>query len=313
MILGEDLTPLSKLTAAFMNAKSPLHVQFAYFESAVAVEFLVTRFGFDAMKGLLDDIGKGLFVNEALERRTGAALAKLDADFETFIRDKAKATAAEATWEKAELPDDADAVAIRAWLEKHPKNFWGQQRLCARLVREEKWGDAEKAAQALRDLYPEYVGPTNGYEQLATVYQKTGKAKEEAAALGELVKRDADATAAMQRLIELNEAAGDWSVAAANARRWLAVNPLTAAPHRALAKAAEKSQARDEAITAYRAVLRFGVPDSAAVRFRLAVLLEQNGEKDKAKREVLKSLEDAPRSREAHELLLRLAEPEKKR
>jgi tetratricopeptide (TPR) repeat protein len=313
MILGDDLTPLSKLTSAFMTAKSPLHVQFAYYESAVAVEFLVTRFGFDALKGLLDDIGKGLFVNEALERRTGATLAKLDADFETFIRDKAKATAPDATWEKLELPEKADSAAVRAWLEKRPKSFWGQQRLAATLVREEKWAEAEKAAVAFKSLYPEYVGPTNAYELLAATYRNTAKAKEETAALTEWAKRDGDATAAYQRLIELQETAGDWPAAADNARRWLAVNPLTAAPHRALAKAAEKSKSPAEAITAHRAVLRFGVPDAADVRYRLAVLLEQTGEREKAKREVLKALEDAPRSREAHELLLRLVEPEKKR
>jgi tetratricopeptide (TPR) repeat protein len=313
MILGDDLTPLSKLTSAFMTAKSALHVQFAYYESAVAVEFLVTRFGFDTLTGLLDDIGKGLFVNEALERRTGAKLTKLDADFETFIRDKAKATAPTATWEKVDLADTADSAAIRAWLEKRPKNFWAQQRLAAALVKEEKWAEAEKEAVALRDLYPEYVGPTNAYELLAATHRKTGNAKDEAAALGEWAKRDGDATAAFQRLIELHEAAGDWPAAAENARRWLAVHPLTAAPHRALAKAAEKAKDHPAAITAYRGVLRFGVPDAADVRYRLAVVLDQAGEKEKAKREVLKALEDAPRSREAHELLLKLADPEKKR
>lgn len=313
MIMGDDLTPLSKLTSAFMNAKSALHVQFAYFESAMAVEFLIKRFGLDTLKGLLDDIGKGLPVNEALERRTGAALTKLDSEFEKYARDKAKATAPDATWEKVDLPDTADSAAIRAWLEKNPKNFWGQQRLCARLMGEEKWADAEKALQDLRAMYPEYVGPTNAYELLAITYRKTRKAKEEAAALAEWAKRDGDTTAALQRLIELNEAAGDWTAAVENARRWLAVNPLTQAPHRALAKAAEKSKDRTAAITAYRAVLRFGVPDAADIRYRLAVVLEQNGERDKAKREVLKALEDAPRSREAHELLLRLVEPETKR
>ena len=41
MILGDDLTPLSQLSAAFLAPKSALHLQFAYFESALAVEFLV--------------------------------------------------------------------------------------------------------------------------------------------------------------------------------------------------------------------------------------------------------------------------------
>ncbi len=61
-------------------------------------------------------------------------------------------------------------------------------------------------------------------------------------------------------------------------------------------------------MTAYQGVLLFGVPDAADVRYRLAVLLDESGERDKARREVLKSLEDAPRSRDALDLLLRLTE-----
>ena len=41
----------------------------------------------------------------------------------------------------------------------------------------------------------------------------------------------------------------------------------------------------------------------------IRMLLEQGGERDKARREVLKALEDAPRHREAHELLLKLVDP----
>src|SRR5437773_9362849 len=49
MVLGEDLTPVSKLSAAFLSPKSDLHLQFAYYESSLVVEFLVQRFGFDAL------------------------------------------------------------------------------------------------------------------------------------------------------------------------------------------------------------------------------------------------------------------------
>lgn len=309
MILGDELTPLSKLSGAFMNAKTPLHVRFAYFESALAVEFLIRRYGFDSLKAVLDDLGAGVPVNEALERRAGGSLAKLDREFAEFARERAKSIAPDATWEKLDLPDGADSATVRAWLEKHPKNFWGQQRLGVRLVKEQKWAEAEPALKDFRALYPEYVGADSAYELLAVTYRAAGKTAEETAVLEELVKQDVDATEAHQRLIELHEAKGDWAAAALHARNWLAVNPLTPAPHRALAKAAEQLKERAEAMTAYRAVLRFGVPDAADVRYRLAVLLEQNGERDKARREVLKALEDAPRSREAHELLLKLVDP----
>jgi hypothetical protein len=307
MILGDDLTPVSKLSSAFLNPKSAVHVQFAYFESAMVVEYLIEKHGFDAVKGLLADLGSGLSINEALERQTGGPVADLDREFSAYARKKATDTAGTATWEKFDL-EDGDSAAVRAWLDKHPRNFWGMQRLAARLIKEGKWADAALAASDLRAVYPEYVGPDNAYEILAAVHRQAHDQAKEAAALDELAKRDGDAVAAYSRLVELGENAGDWSSVRKNARRWLAVNPLTPAPHRALAKAAEKLDDRAEAVAAYRAVLAFGVPDAADVHYRLAVLHAKAGERNVAKREVLKALEDAPRSSDAHNLLLRLVD-----
>jgi predicted Zn-dependent protease len=308
MILGKDLTPLSQLSSAFLNAKSALHIQFAYFESAMAIEFLIERFKFDTLKTLLDDLGAGLPINEALQRRTGKSLVQLDKDFAEFAQAKGKAIAQDATWEKFDLPENANSTSIQKWLEKHPKNFWGLQQLAVRFIREQKWSEAEKNLQELRMLYPTYIGSNNAYELLATVYQKTSQPKKETEILEELAKRDGDGLSTYNRLIELNEVSKDWPSMAQNARRWLAVNPLIPAPHRFLARASEELKERHQAIHAYQTVLRFGVPDTADIHYRLAVLHDQLGEKDKARREVLQSLEDAPRSRDAHRLLLKLVE-----
>ena len=78
MILGDALTPLSRLSSAFLTPKTPLDLQFAYFESALAVDFLVERYGLPAMKGLLDDLGAGMSINESLPRRTKMSLEQLD-------------------------------------------------------------------------------------------------------------------------------------------------------------------------------------------------------------------------------------------
>ena len=51
--------------------------------------------------------------------------------------------------------------------------------------------------------------------------------------------------------------------------------------------------------------------DPAGVHYHLASLLHQAGKPQEARREVLKSLEQAPRFREAHQLLLELLESEK--
>ncbi len=305
------LTPLSRLSSAFLTAKTSLDVQFAYFESALAVEFLVEKFGLPALKGLLDDLGAGTPMNESLPHRTKMTLDQIDSEFAKFARARAEKIAPGATWEDPDLPPDADSAALTAWLEKHPKSFWGLRRLGARLVVEAKWAQAKDTLEKLKSAYPEYVGPDNAYLLLATVYRRLSDSAAERKILEELAMRDGDASPAYRRLMEMADAAGDWRSLGENARRLLAVNPLIPAPFRGLAKASEELGSRDEAIGAYRALALLDDADPASVHFHLASLLGQAGKPQEARREVLKSLEQAPRFREAHQLLLELLEREK--
>jgi len=310
LILGNGLTPLSRLSSAFLTAKTPLDVQFAYFESALAVEFLVERFGLSTLKGLLEDLGAGMPLNEVLPNRTKKTLDEIDGEFTRFARERAGKVAPGASWEEPELPVEADSALIRAWLEQHPQSFWGLKRLGAKLIAEGKWAQAKDVLEKLKAIYPEYVGPDNAYSMLAIVYRQLSDAAAERKILGELVMRDGDASAAYLRLMEVAEAAGDWRDLFTNARRQLAVNPLIPAPYRGLAHASEQLGERDEAVAAYRALSLLDDTDPAGVHYHLALLLRQSGKPQEARREVLKSLEEAPRFREAHQLLLELIESE---
>src|SRR5262249_48468344 len=139
-----------------------------------------------------------------------------------------------------DLPADSDSKAVAAWLEAHPKSFWGWRRLGARLVAEKEWPRAREALETLKRLYPEYVGPENAYMMLATVSRRLSDRPSERKALEELASRDGDAGPAYLRLMELDEEDGDWRALARDARRLLAVNPLIPAPHRQLALASER-------------------------------------------------------------------------
>src|SRR5947207_5975507 len=88
MILEGELTPVSKLSAAFLTPRSDLHLQFAYYESALVVEFLVRRFGFDALRQILRDLGGGADINEAIAAHT-APMTKFEEDFTAFARERA--------------------------------------------------------------------------------------------------------------------------------------------------------------------------------------------------------------------------------
>ncbi len=314
MILDEDqFTPLSQLSSAFLGAKTPLHLQFAYFESALAVEFFVGKFGLTTLKDVLNDLGAGISINEALPARTKTTLEQLDHDFAAFARDRAEHLAAPgATWDEPDLPPRADSQVLSDWLKTHEKSIPGWQRLAAVLIEEKKWEKARDALLTLKTLFPNDQGAGNADVLLANVYRRLSDPKAEHAALDALTARDGNAGPAYLRLIELDEAAGDWKGVARNARRLLAVNPLIPAPHRKLATASEHLGDRDQAIAAYRALALLDETDPAGIHYHLATLLRDEGKTDDARREVLKSLEDAPRFLDAHRLLLELAEPKAK-
>ena len=69
MILGEELTLVSKLSGAFLRPKSGAHLQFAYFESSLVVEWLIKKWGVEKMRALLGDLARGVEINAALAAR----------------------------------------------------------------------------------------------------------------------------------------------------------------------------------------------------------------------------------------------------
>jgi tetratricopeptide (TPR) repeat protein len=117
---------------------------------------------------------------------------------------------------------------------------------------------------------------------------------------------ESDVVDAYQRLMELNRDAQDWAAVARNAERYIAVNPLVELPYRYLAQGSESLGHRDPAIGSYRTMLQLDPPDPAGTHFKLARLLHEDGDPT-ARRHLLQALEEAPRYREAHRLLLKLA------
>ena len=99
MILGGELTPISDLSSAFMTPKSPMHVQFAYYESSLVVEYIVQKFGLNSLKQILTDLGNGVNINDAIARHT-VSMAKLEKDFAAFAHDRALNLAPGLDWKK---------------------------------------------------------------------------------------------------------------------------------------------------------------------------------------------------------------------
>jgi tetratricopeptide (TPR) repeat protein len=302
MILEGELTPISELSAAFLAPRSDQHLQFAYYQSSLVVEYLVDRFGMEAIRAILHDLGEGEPINDSIERHT-TALEELEVDFEEFARKRAEGLAPGLDWD---TPDDS-VLDKELWATLHPRSFQVLTERALELIGEKKYGEAKEPLNLLLEEYPGYTGGNNAYSMLALAHRELGETDAERAVLSRLAARSADATDAYLRLMELGEGAGDWRAVEENANRYLAVNPLVPPPHAYLGRASEALDQPERAAEAYRVLLMLDPPDPAEAHFRLARVLHRTGD-PAAKRQVLMALEEAPRFRDAHRLLLELHE-----
>ncbi len=307
MIAEGALVPVSGLSGAFLNPPTPAHLQFAYHESALVVEYLVRTYGDKCLVAILSDLSAGTPIAAALERHA-APLAKLDEAFAAFAAERAAAFAPGANWEEPSLPVVASDEAVADWNKAHPDNIPGLKLAARRLIAAKRWDDAKAVLLRLRDLHPEDAESDSVYRMLAAVSRELGEKDAERAALAQIVARDGDAQDALARAMELAAEAKDWQAVLGGAERMLGVNPLVPLPYRMRARAAEELGDLASAIPAYRALLVLDPVDPADTNFRLARALFTQGELAAARRHVLDSLEAAPRFRPAHALLLEIVE-----
>jgi tetratricopeptide (TPR) repeat protein len=310
MILAGEMTPVGRLSTAFMSPPSPLHLQFAYYQSSLVIEFLVERFGFDSIKAILADLARGEKINAALVKHAGP-LEKIEKEFDAFARKRAEALAPGVDWEqptRQEL-DPADPNALARWLAKHPDNFWALGLHARSLIAEEKWEEAKAPLTRLISLYPGHAGQDNAYQLLARAHRSLGETQQETQTLAALAKLSADAADAYDRLMEIGMEQKEWEQVAENGRRYLAVYPLLPTAYSRLGRANEELGRREPAIDAYRRLLLLDPADPVDIHYRLAKLLQKQ-DPAAARRHVLEALADAPRFRAGHRLLLSLPESE---
>jgi tetratricopeptide (TPR) repeat protein len=307
MILGDDLVPVSELSGAFLSPKSPVHLQFAYYESSLVVEFLVQKYGLDTLKRVLVDLGVGMPINDSLGRYAGSIQA-LDAEFAKFAREKANGMASQADWSEPELPRRASAELIAAYVKEHPTNYAALRRLAERLIADDQWQAAKEPLEKMRELYPADGAANGPYALLAQVHRELKETSEERTMLEKLAALSDDDVEMFARLAEMTAEAGDWEATRKVALRWLAVNPLIAEPHRRAAAAAEALDDHALAVESYQAQLLLSPFDPAQAHYQLAAALVKTGDLPAAKRHALLALEETPRFRAAQRLLLTIVD-----
>jgi tetratricopeptide (TPR) repeat protein len=180
--------------------------------------------------------------------------------------------------------------------------------LVERQLQGKKWDEAEPTLRRLIEVYPSYIGGDNAYERLAGVYRIQERATDERAVLEQFAAISDDSVPANLRLIELQTEATDWSAVEQTAARLFAIDPLLAQSHLSLATVSEKLDRPADATRALTRLLLLAPDDPADIHFRLAKTLLAQGKLNEAKRQTLMALEEAPRFRDAHRLLLQIVQ-----
>jgi tetratricopeptide (TPR) repeat protein len=314
MILDGDMAQIAGLSAAFLAPKSPRHLQFAYLQSSLVVEFIILQHGIDKLRAVLRDLRGGTEINAALAKNV-APLDTLEKEFAVYARERAEQMAPKLNFEKppAELMlPSANPIELAAWEATHPDNSWLMMKRVRELTGKKNWAEARTLLERLVGLFPTAKGTDSAYILLAALLKETGDKAAEREVLTAWTAIDDEAIDGYQRLTELATEDKDWPVVKRNAERYLAVNPLVAPPWRSLAQASAESGDTPGAIAAWRTLLQLDAPDPAGAHFQLAQLLRKNGETAEARSQTLLALEEAPRFREALTMLLQLSREEKK-
>lgn len=305
-ILDDRVTPVSRLSSAFLTAESGEDLNFAYYESSMVVEFLVERFGLPALRAILNDLNTGLTINDALQRRT-IPIAELDDRFAEYLRERAAAWAPAADYDPAVLraAAGADAEQLRTLTEANPGSIPLGTLLAAALMESGQLDEAETELRRLMELNPDDAGPQSPRRLLAEVCRRQSRPEDERRLLEEHASRNADDLAALDRLQELMAEAGRPQAVVEYGTAIRAIDPFQVEPARRLADAAEELGDVTAARSALRRLIVLVPDDAARLHFRLARLLLPSAP-EQSRRHVLLSLELAPRYRAAHQLLLQL-------
>lgn len=304
MVLDEEtLAPMSRLSGAFMNPKTPDHLMFAYFESSQAVAFLLETFGAEKFQGILRDLAAGKRINDAIAANAGD-MGKIEADFEQFITAKAKAFGEKADWKepKPEELNPFDDASFSEFLKEHPQNLWALRKRGSDAVEAKRWPEVLKVAERLVELLPDSFDADSGYALKVLALRQMKREDDETGVLRQIAGRSSSAQSAFLRLIELDLPKQRWAEVKASALRATALNPFLVTPQKALAEACAALTEPQEAIAAWERVLILDPGSAAHTHFKLAQLLKP-GDAAKARRHLLDSLALAPRNREGLALL----------
>ena len=300
------LKPVSELNDGFMRPDYPQQVIFSYYQASLVFQVIEERWGFDAIRAMLDGYRRGETTENLFVSVLGTEIEEFDEEFDEYMRSRFASPLRALVQLGQQPPPTAGVSDLQDHVRRHPGDLLGRLRLGAALLGEERLDEAEEHFREALRMFPEYGEADSPYWFLAQIHRERGDLEGAAAALGRLNELSESNYQALLEQAEVLEELGRNEEAAAALNKAVLVWPYEMELHQRLASLNGAVGDHEGAVRERAAVVALGPPDRAEALYLLAVAQRDAGEPAAARRSVLLALEIAPNYPQALDLLLEL-------
>ena len=295
---------MADLDAGFMRPKSPQDVTIAYFQASQVCEFIVEKYGFDAILRMLALYRDKVRTPEVLQQVLKLSESDFDREFAAYVEGKARPL------EQALATQNNVAASLSK--EEVLKALTTQDTFALRIRAAELLAADGQTEEAVKhyiralELFPYVTGSGNPYESLAKLLEAKGDRAQAAKILEGLVKTDENNLEALKTIARLRLATGEQQQALDALQASFYINPFDYKLHTQAGELSVELKDYGKALTEFQVALALAPPNVAEANYNVAAAYHALGRQPEAKRAVLRALEAAPRYEKAQELLLRI-------
>jgi tetratricopeptide (TPR) repeat protein len=300
------LKKVSELNDGFMRPDYPEQVIFSYYQASLVFQVIEERWGFDAIRAMLDGYRRGETTEDLFVSVLGTEIEDFDEEFDDYMRERFRSPLRALVEIGEQPPGTAGLSELQDHVRAHPGDLLGRLRLGALLLRQERLDEAEEHFREAMRMFPEYGEADSPYWFLAQIHRERGELERAGAALARLNALSESNYTALLQQAEILEQLGRLEESAAALNEAVLVWPYDMALHQRLAGLNTSVGNHAEAVRERAAVVALGPPDRAEALYLLAMAQRDAGDGATARRSVLRALEIAPNYQQALELLLEL-------
>ena len=302
------LVPVSRMNDGFMRPTYPDQIPFSYYQASLVCDLIVREWGEKAIIALLGEYKAGRTTEEAFQKVTGQDIRAFDRRFDTYMRERFSGALTALAIAGPEYPAGLGPAEFRVRADSLPGSYRAQLLAGIALVKSGQTADAIRVLERAHALFPIYGDRDSPAAMLAKLYLSGGNRTGAIAMLKVVALADESAYDANVQLGTLLLAANDSSGAMDAMERAVFINPFPAELHRAFADLAGARRDNLRHVREREALVALDPVDKADALYRLALAFRDAGDLVKAKRTVLRALEDAPNFERAQDLLLAIIE-----